>query len=177
MVLNWLIIASVISADIKSYYASIPHYRLIQDIKKLYDDTRAQGLLERVIRNPLETKCGYKKPDHDFLKINGFGAQPQNHAIEIMRNVPHARTLRNAREQVRVMIYYGISTQHIRHYLSSWARWWTLTIESWSYPEILARLIDSCWDTNLHVAAMAEGLRQRYLKKIEVPHELEAIPL
>ena len=54
----------VIRADIKSYYASIPHYRLVQDIKKLYDDTRVQGLLERIIRNPLETKCGYKNPDH-----------------------------------------------------------------------------------------------------------------
>lgn len=117
------------------------------------------------------------RTDYDFLKINGFGTQPQNHTIEIMRNVPHARTLRNAREQVHVMIYYGISTQHIRHYLNSWARWWMLTIESWSYPEILARLIDSCWETNLHVAAMAEGLRQRYLKKIVVQDELEVTPL
>ena len=115
--------------------------------------------------------------DHDLLKINGFGTQPQNHTIEIMRNIPHPRTLRNAREQVRVMIYHGISTQHIRHYLSSWARWWTLTIESWNYSEILLRLIESCWDTNLHVAVVAEGLRQRYLKKIVMQHDFEVTPL
>ncbi len=54
----------VIRADIKSYYASIPHYRLIQDIKKLYDDTKVQTLLERVIRNPIETARGYKNSDY-----------------------------------------------------------------------------------------------------------------
>ena len=54
----------VIRADIKSYYASIPHYDLLCDIKKLYDDTKVQVLLERVIRNAVETARGYKNSDH-----------------------------------------------------------------------------------------------------------------
>jgi retron-type reverse transcriptase len=50
----------VIRADIKSFYRSIPHYKLIQDIKKTYDDPNMHLMLERVITNGIETPKGYR---------------------------------------------------------------------------------------------------------------------
>jgi RNA-directed DNA polymerase len=52
----------IIRADIKSFYKSIPHHKLIQDIKQLYDDPKVQSMLEQVIINPIETPRGYKNP-------------------------------------------------------------------------------------------------------------------
>lgn len=54
----------VIRADIKSFYKSIPHYKLIRDIKQYYDDPKVQVMLQRVIENPIETPRGYKNPVH-----------------------------------------------------------------------------------------------------------------
>jgi retron-type reverse transcriptase len=54
----------IIRADIKSFYRSIPHYKLIQDIKQTYDDPKVQSMLERVITNAIETPRGYKNPGH-----------------------------------------------------------------------------------------------------------------
>lgn len=53
----------IIRADIKSYYRSILHYKLLQDIKKIYDDPKVLSMLERVIKNDIETPRGYKNPD------------------------------------------------------------------------------------------------------------------
>jgi RNA-directed DNA polymerase len=53
----------IIRADIKSFYKSIPHHKLIQDINKLYDDPKVQVMLEQIITNPIETPRGYKNPD------------------------------------------------------------------------------------------------------------------
>jgi RNA-directed DNA polymerase len=53
----------IIRADIKSYYTSIPHHQLVQDIKQCFDDRNVQAMLERVITNPIETPWGYKNPD------------------------------------------------------------------------------------------------------------------
>lgn len=52
----------IIRADIKSFYKSIPHHKLIQDIKKYYDDPKVQAMLESIITNPLETPRGYQNP-------------------------------------------------------------------------------------------------------------------
>ncbi len=52
--------AYIIRADIKSFYKSIPHHKLIQDIKKYYDDPKVQTMLENIIKNPIETPRGYK---------------------------------------------------------------------------------------------------------------------
>lgn len=52
----------LIRADIKSFYASIPHYKLIQDIMKVYDDTKLINMLKFIITNPTETARGYKNP-------------------------------------------------------------------------------------------------------------------
>ena len=54
----------IIRADIKSFYKSIPHYQLVQDIKQHYDDEKVQAMLEQIIINPIETPRGYKNADH-----------------------------------------------------------------------------------------------------------------
>ena len=54
----------VIRADIRSFYKSIPHHQLIQDIKQHYDDSNVQAMLENIITNAIETPRGYKNPDH-----------------------------------------------------------------------------------------------------------------
>ncbi len=50
----------LIRADIKSFYKSIPHYKLLQDIREIYDDPKVLAMLEKVITNPIETPRGYK---------------------------------------------------------------------------------------------------------------------
>jgi RNA-directed DNA polymerase len=50
----------VIRADIKSFYSSIPHYKLIADIRKIFDDPEVQRMLERVITNIIDTPRGYR---------------------------------------------------------------------------------------------------------------------
>lgn len=52
----------IIRADIKSFYKSIPHYKLIQDIKNYYHDPKVQTMLESIITNPIDTPRGYKNP-------------------------------------------------------------------------------------------------------------------
>lgn len=52
----------IIRADIKSFYRSIPHFKLINDIKKYYDDSKLVAMLERIITNPIDTPWGYKNP-------------------------------------------------------------------------------------------------------------------
>jgi RNA-directed DNA polymerase len=41
--------------DIKSYYRSIPHYKLMKDIKEIYSDPKVQAMLTRIITNEVET--------------------------------------------------------------------------------------------------------------------------
>lgn len=52
----------VLRVDIKSFYKSIQHHKLIQDIKQYYDDPKVQLMLENIITNPIETPRGYKNP-------------------------------------------------------------------------------------------------------------------
>ncbi len=54
----------VLRIDIKSFYKSIQHHKLIQDIKEHYDDSKVQTMLENIITNPIETPRGYKNPGH-----------------------------------------------------------------------------------------------------------------
>lgn len=54
----------VLRVDIKSFYKSIQHHKLIQDIKQYYDDPKVQAMLENIITNPIETPRGYKNPGH-----------------------------------------------------------------------------------------------------------------
>lgn len=50
----------VLRVDIKSYYASISHFKLLQDIKKYYHDQKVLTMLKNIITNPIETPRGYK---------------------------------------------------------------------------------------------------------------------
>ena len=54
----------IIRADIKSYYKSISHPLLIEDIKRYYLDDKVQSMLEEIIKNPIETPRGEKSPDN-----------------------------------------------------------------------------------------------------------------
>ncbi|MBX3710237.1 MAG: hypothetical protein KIT56_11400 [Gammaproteobacteria bacterium] len=54
----------LIRADVKSFYRSILHFKLIQDIKKYYDDPKLLTMLEEIITNPIDTPYGYKNPVH-----------------------------------------------------------------------------------------------------------------
>lgn len=51
-----------IRVDIKSFYASIPQFKLLQDIKKYYDDPKLIAMLESIITNPIDAPRGYKNP-------------------------------------------------------------------------------------------------------------------
>ena len=67
---------------------------------------------------------------------------------EPIRIVPHPRTLRKAREQVKYMVIDGTSILRIRNYLNRWVMWWVNTSEAWLYHEILQWFVDACWDVN-----------------------------
>jgi RNA-directed DNA polymerase len=53
-----------IRADIRSFYKSISHHKLIQDVKRHYQDPKLIAMLEAVISNPIETPRGYQNPSH-----------------------------------------------------------------------------------------------------------------
>lgn len=256
----------LIRADIKSYYKSIQHHLLIQDVKRYYNDFNLQSMLENIIKNPIETPRGYRNPDNGialrgplsqffsglylkslddafntmnvtylryqddililcqtkrqlvrckqrlmnilqekrlrlsrkktrignidkgfhFLGINYLEPQPpdgtkvsQNtfdsalqkqtelylsptgdssdtagHSDSLHKTiVPHTRTLRNAREQVKQMVNDGVSLPRIKSYLHRWCSWWVRTAQNWHYQELMAWFIQACWDsTAKHIA-------------------------
>lgn len=65
---------------------------------------------------------------------------------EPIRIVPHPRTIRKAREQVKVMVEDGVSLQKINRYLHRFVIWWVTTSIIWTYEELLDSFIQSCWD-------------------------------
>jgi RNA-directed DNA polymerase len=50
--------------DIRSYYASIPHFKLLQDIKRYYHDPKVITMLENIITNPIDTPRGTRNPSY-----------------------------------------------------------------------------------------------------------------
>ena len=54
----------VIRADVKSFYRSISHFKLMQDLKEYYNDPKVINMFENVITNPIDTPRGYQNPDH-----------------------------------------------------------------------------------------------------------------
>ena len=75
---------------------------------------------------------------------------------ELDRIVPHPRTLRKAREQIKAMVNSGVSPRRIRSYLHRWSTWWVGTAQSWQYQELLEWFLNVCWDSE--PAAYAAGL-------------------
>lgn len=70
------------------------------------------------------------------------------------RIVPHARTLRNAREQVKQLVASGVSPRRAMRYLHQWCTWWMLTAECWTKQELLTWFLTTCWDASAKKVAM-----------------------
>ena len=88
----------VIRADIKSFYASIPHHQLIQDINTLYDDPNVQTMLKEIITNPVETPRGYKNADYGIALrgplsqfFSGIYLKPLDETFDAMQQVTYLR--------------------------------------------------------------------------------------
>ncbi len=75
-----------------------------------------------------------------------FSLQQTQETLRTVHIIPHARTLRKAREQVKMMVVDGASLCQIKNYLSRWVYWWVKTSSCWNYNELVNRYIDSCWD-------------------------------
>ncbi len=98
----------------------------------------------------------FRKFSGNFLASGCSHSINEQNQLVSTRTVPHARTLRKAREQVKMMVATGFSIHRTRSYLEKWALWWTMTTATWSYKELLTVFIQSCWD--YRPAAVAEGL-------------------
>lgn len=88
----------VLRIDVKSFYKSISHFRLIQDIKKYYDDPKVQTMLEEIIKNPIDTPRGCKNPTHGIALrgplsqfFSGLFLKPLDDAFDKNKNVTYLR--------------------------------------------------------------------------------------
>ena len=81
------------------------------------------------------------------------------------RIVPHTRTLRKAREQVRLMVADGFSNQQIRSYLQKWALWWVRTTNDWTFEGMLKWYMQVCWSEGLNSFA-SDLLSQHQVKAV-----------
>jgi superfamily I DNA/RNA helicase len=95
----------------------------------------------------------------NFFLLQADGLDHQTH--EPIRIVPHARTLRKARENVKWMVNDGISLQKTRNYLH---RWWQKASHVWQNEDILRWFIASCWEHP--PAAIAAAPLHNYLNYI-----------
>jgi hypothetical protein len=87
---------------------------------------------------------------------------------ELLRIVPHPRTLRKAREQVKQMVISGSSAHRIRNYLHRWVAWWSKTSNTWHYQELLRWFIDACWHEQVANYAIALG-QLHFVKRSCIP--------
>lgn len=62
-----------------------------------------------------------------------------------IRITPHARTLRKARENVRLMVAEQVSPAQIKRYFVQWARWWVKTANTWDFQSLVVEFIGTCW--------------------------------
>lgn len=81
--------------------------------------------------------------------------------------VPHPRTLRKAREQVKAMVNDGVSCLKIRTYLRRFVLWWAKTVETWRYEILLHQFIQSCWDVQLAAIGASISQRQATLERTD----------
>ena len=82
--------------------------------------------------------------DHCLNSMGGNSSlEVEQTDSEQQRIVPHARTLRNAREQVKQMVNDGFSTRRIKRYLSRWCSWWVRSSQSWQYEALLGVKVKS----------------------------------
>ena len=108
---------------------------------------RTQDIREMAVNDPLM--------DDYCLLFNQTGGgnnnsiKPNQEYPEPIAIVPHARTIRKAREQVRLMVTDGFSIPRIRSYLTAWSRWWVRTSQVWSHQTLLIQFIRSCYDPQI----------------------------
>ncbi len=83
----------------------------------------------------------------DQALVIGGGGKPfsDDQSHQPTRIVPHPRTLRKARENIKCIVIDGASLQKTRNYLHRYILWWRKTSEDWQYDELLHWLIASCW--------------------------------
>lgn len=86
-----------------------------------------------------------------------------HHQQAALRMIPHARTLRKAREQVKSMVTDGASPRQIRKYLARWIQWWNGTVDDWSKDKLIQWFCQACFD--ITSAAYAAGLLLRHVRK------------
>jgi hypothetical protein len=91
--------------------------------------------------------------------MGGGKTTSEHQQHEPLRIVPHPRTLRKARENVKWMVNDGVSLLKTRNYLHRFVRWWAQTSDVWQYEELLRWFFDACWE--LPPAAIAAGLLQK----------------
>ena len=91
-----------------------------------------------------------------LLSAGGANHTTDNQTLTQERIVPHPRTLRKAREQIKQLVMDGTSSQRIKSYLHRWVTWWVKTSDDWQYMELLEWFLNVCWDIN--PAAYAAGL-------------------
>jgi RNA-directed DNA polymerase len=236
-----------IRADIKSYYKSIVHYKLIIDVKKYYHDTKLIKMLANIIENPIDGPCGFLNPYTGIALrgplsqfFSGLYLKPLDDAMQKMdvtylryqddililcktkrqrnrckrkmmavlqerhlrlsrrktrmgeiesgfhflgitypptqkedntnttclssRIIPHPRTLRKARENVKQMVKDGVSRPKIRSYLFRWLCWWATTSSIWERSTLNKWFIEACRDeTALQIAF---DVNQYYFKEL-----------
>ncbi|MFU7598282.1 hypothetical protein ACM9VS_05555 [Legionella pneumophila] len=93
--------------------------------------------------------------------MGGGKSGSEHQACEPVRMVPHPRTLRKAREQVKYMVIDGSSAYRIRNYLHRWTMWWTNTSTTWQYQELLQHFINASWHEQATAYATALSCHQQ----------------
>ena len=78
-----------------------------------------------------------------MVKLGGSIVQHQQPVA--LRITPHARTLRKARENVRLMVADQVSPAKIKRYFVQWARWWVKTANTWDFQSLVEQFIMACW--------------------------------
>lgn len=138
----------VLRVDIKSFYKSIQHHKLIQDVRRYYADLKVQFMLEEVIKNPIETGRGYRNPGSGIALrgplsqfFGGIFLKKLDDAFDNMR-VTYLRY----QDDILVLC-------HTRRQLNRCRRRMT-----WTYDELLDIFIQSCLDPR--AAAIAYDLRR-----------------
>lgn len=110
---------------------------------------------------------------NDYNLVSGGGKTTLNDQMhEPTRIVPHPRTIRKAREQVKAMVNDGISTQKISRYLHRFVLWWVKASQIWTYEELIDAFIQSCFEPLIAKPAysLLPGMKQaRSLDLIDCP--------
>ena len=104
--------------------------------------------------------------------MEGGGKRPiDQHTPASLNIVPHPRTFRKAREQVKYRVIDEVSPRQIKNYLHRFPTWWVKTSNVWVYHELLQQFMDVCWDSR--VTAIAQDIAQHdHLREVRISTEV-----